>query len=68
MVEYQEGDGRVVFVGELPECEKFPAGKYAVVEFPSGPPKLPFSVVWNGTPVRIELAQPQESGSSGSAL
>jgi len=50
---YKKGEGKVVFVGLLPTTEYFPEGKYAVVEFPAGPPKLAYAVVWEGTPVTI---------------
>ena len=58
VIGYEEGDGRVVFVGHLPEGPYGPGGRYAVIEFPSGPPPLKMSVVWDGTPVTICEKQP----------
>jgi hypothetical protein len=54
---YAEGDGRVMYVGWLPDGPYGCAGFRAVIEFPSGPPNMPASVVWRGTPVRIEIVE-----------
>lgn len=40
-------------------------GFRAIVEFPDGPPDLPFSVIWNAQPVRIvPVAIPPEDSDS----
>lgn len=56
---YQPGDCRVEHLGEiaLKDGRTF---RGAIVTFPVSPPKLPISVVWDGTPVRMILASETE--------
>ena len=33
----------------------------ATLVFPDGPPSLPLSVVWNGTPIRLVVEEPDNA-------
>lgn len=52
---YEEGDGRVCYLGWLDNDGSGVAGFRAVIEFPHGPPSLPLRVVWDGTPIVLSL-------------
>jgi hypothetical protein len=52
--EYQKGDGRVIELGII-ELKDGRVIKGVLIDFPAGPPALPFSVVWEGTPLTLSL-------------
>ncbi len=54
---YREGTGRVVFAGWLEDDGTGTSGFRVVIEFPNGPPDLPFSTVWEQTPVRLTVVE-----------
>ncbi len=56
--DFQPGDCRAVHVGEV-RLENGRVIKGAVVEFPAGPPDLPFRVVWDGTPLTLAVEHPE---------
>jgi hypothetical protein len=53
---YEAGDCKCEHLGEivLADGRRFMG---AIITFPVEPPKLPFSVAWDGTPLRLELKQ-----------
>ena len=53
---YAEGEGRVVHMGWASDLSSEVSGFRAVIEFPHGPPNLPMSVVFNGTPVTLSIS------------
>ena len=53
-VKYEVGDARAVQVG-LIELKDGRVIKGALLDFPAGPPPLPFSAVWEGTPLTISV-------------
>lgn len=54
--EYQEGDACAVHLGTI-ELKDGRVFKGVILEFPAGPPALPLSVVWDGTPLTLSLKQ-----------
>lgn len=50
---WQEGEGRVVYYGEVEQTEKYPSGTYALLEFPKGPIGVTFGDIWRETPMRL---------------
>lgn len=54
---YEMGDCRVRHVGNI-ELKDGCIYNGAIVDFPAGPPDLPFSVIWDETPVRMTLKSP----------
>jgi hypothetical protein len=52
--EYQEGDARAVHLGEI-ELKDGRVFNGVILEFPAGPPALPISVIWNGTPLTLSI-------------
>lgn len=56
---YEPEDCRVEHLGEI-ELKDGRIFRGAIVTFPVSPPKLPISVVWDGTPVRMVLKSKTE--------
>ncbi len=54
---FEPGDCRAVHLGEV-RLEDGRVFKGVVLEFPCGPPKLPISVIWDGTPLTLAIKQP----------
>lgn len=57
--QYETGDAVAVHVGivELKDGRIF--RRAVILTFPAGPPDLPFSVVWDGTPLTLSLKAPK---------
>ena len=53
---FEPGDCREVHLGEV-RLEDGRIFKGVVLEFPTGPPKLPISVIWDGTPLTLSVKQ-----------
>lgn len=51
---FEPGDCRAVHLGEV-RLEDGRTFNCVVLEFPAGPPALPISVIWDGTPLRISV-------------
>ena len=51
---YKEGDARAIEVGVI-ELKDGRIVRGMLLDFPAGPPQLPFSVVWNGTPLVLTI-------------
>jgi hypothetical protein len=51
---FEPGDCRAVHLGEV-RLEDGRIFKGVVLEFPAGPPILPISVIWDGTPLRLSV-------------
>lgn len=51
---YEAGDCKCEHIGQiiLADGRTFMG---AIITFPVEPPKLPFSAVWDGTPLRLEI-------------
>ena len=56
---YAPGDAVAVRVGFMRFADEDFDRAGVFLEFPAGAPNLPFSVVWDGTPLRITLADEQ---------
>ena len=54
---YEAGDARAVRLGWMKFDDEQTESFRVVLEFPQGPPKLPMSVVWQGTPLTISIKQ-----------
>ena len=52
--QYEKGDARAVQVGVI-ELKDGRIIRGALLDFPAGPPDLPFRVVWDGTPLIISI-------------
>lgn len=53
---FEPGDCRAVHLGEV-RLEDGRVFKGVVLEFPAGPPALPISVIWDGTPLTLSVKQ-----------
>lgn len=52
--QYKPGDCRAEHLGEI----RLADGRVfrgVILTFPSDPPNLPFSIVWDGTPLRLSM-------------
>ncbi len=54
---YEAGEGRIVSAGWMSENGAVVLPFRVVVEFPCGPPDIPFHAIWKCTPVRLVLAK-----------
>ena len=52
--QYEKGDARAVQVGVI-ELKDGRIIRGALLDFPAGPPDLPFRVVWDSTPLIISI-------------
>lgn len=52
--EYAVGDARAEHFGQI-ELKDGRIFRGAIITFPAGPPDIPFSVVWNGTPLTLAV-------------
>lgn len=52
--EFEKGDARAVHLGTI-ELKDGRIFKGVILEFPAGPPSLPISAIWDGTPLTLSI-------------